>query len=123
MTEKKRHDIAIIHGIRKRWNTIMKNNQEINPLMSEKMFGHNSRTIPLDTVYHKPTLEILFKEYQKAIPDLMIDDSLKLKYELESKNDELLELKIKDEHIAKLEQTMQNMKNNLMELEKRMNPT
>ena len=40
-----------------------------------------------------------------------------------SKNDELLELKIKDEHIAKLEQTMQNMKNNLMELEKRMNPT
>ena len=119
---KKRHDIAIIHGIRKRWNTIMKNNQAINPLMTEKMFGHNSSTIPLDTVYHKPTLDILFKEYQKAIPDLMIDQTLILKSQIEAKNNELLELRKKDQQIQELQDTMQNMKNNLIELEKRMNP-
>ena len=104
-------------------NTIMKNNQSINPLMTEKMFGHNSSTIPLDTVYHKPTLDILFKEYQKAIPDLMIDQTLTLKSQIEAKNNELLELRKKDQQIQELQDTMQNMKNNLIELEKRMNPT
>ena len=118
----RRHDIAIIHGIRKRWNTIMKNNQAINPLMAEKMFGHNSRMIPLDTVYHKPTLDILFNEYQKAIPGLMIDESLILKSKIEAKDNEILELRKKDQQIKELQDTMNHMKNNLTELEKRMNP-
>tara|TARA_B110000438_G_scaffold213520_1_gene205760 strand:+ start:156 stop:272 length:117 start_codon:yes stop_codon:yes gene_type:complete len=35
--------------------------------------GH-SITIPLDNVYFKPAIEQMFDEYQKAIPELTIDD-------------------------------------------------
>ena len=118
-----RHEIALVHGIRKRWNTVMKNNFNINPLMVEKMFGHTSKLIPLDSTYHKPSLDILFKEYQKAIPGLLIDESLRLGAEIEAKNHEIQELMKKDNEIKELKDTMQNMKNNLIELEKRMNPT
>jgi hypothetical protein len=39
------------------------------------MFSHTPRGIPLDTTYHKPTDEMLFREFQKYIPHLTLDQT------------------------------------------------
>lgn len=113
-----RRDIEVVHGLRKRWNTIMKSNLNINSNHAEKMFGHSS-THSLDNVYHKPLLEQLFDEYQKAIPDLIIDE----KYELESKiQDQQIEidlLKEKDKQVEQLQKTILQIQNNMLELQNR----
>lgn len=65
-----RLDIPTVHGMRKRWNTIMKSNKEINPNLIELMLGHS--LIKLDESYLKPTTERLFDEYKKGIVDLTV---------------------------------------------------
>ncbi len=70
-----RREISSFHGFRKRFNTILKNNKEINLAIGEKLMGHSSKLIPLDTIYHTPSKEILFEEFCKAIPNLVIDSS------------------------------------------------
>lgn len=67
-----RFDIPMFHGFRKRFNTILKSNMQINPAAIERMMGHHSQTISLDTAYYKPTLEILFSEYEKGIDALTV---------------------------------------------------
>lgn len=67
----KRYDKPLAHAFRKRWNTIMKSNREINPNLIELMMGHSTE-IALDKHYLKPTTEKLFEEYKKGIDDLMI---------------------------------------------------
>ena len=69
--ERNRLDIPTVHGLRKRFNTIMKSNNAINKSMIEMMMGHNI-TIQLDESYMKPTTEKLFSEYKKGIADLTI---------------------------------------------------
>ncbi len=113
--ENGRYKVAMSHGFRKRWNTILKNNKDINPLLAEKMFGH-SMTIPLDTVYHKPSLEILFEEYQKAIPELIIDENERLKLTIQNQKLELDENTDKDEKIAKLQEQLLEVQKHLKEL-------
>lgn len=68
--ENTRHDIPIIHGFRKRFNTILKSNGKLNPNLIELMLGHS--LIQLDAHYLKPTTERLFEEYEKGIKDLNI---------------------------------------------------
>jgi len=96
-----RYDIPITYGIRKRWNTIVKSNDKVNLSHAEKMFGH-STTIPLDNHYHKPELEVLFAEYEKHISELMIDDSFRLRQELEIKNKLLSEFELKEIEVRSL---------------------
>lgn len=67
----KRYEKPLAHAFRKRWNTIMKSNREINPNLIELMMGH-SPEIELDKHYLKPTKEILFAEYLKGIEELEI---------------------------------------------------
>ena len=66
-----RLDIPTVHGLRKRWNTILKSNKEINPNLIELMFGHTTK-IKLDETYLKPTKEKLFLEFKKGIIDLTV---------------------------------------------------
>jgi len=61
--------IPIAHGFRMRWDTIFKNMNGINTNLIEKMMGHS---VKLDDSYHKPTIERLFQEYEKGIPELTI---------------------------------------------------
>ena len=86
--------------------------------IAEKIFGHSS-SIPLDNHYFKPTLEVMFDEYQKAIPDLMIDETSKLKLELEKKNQVLSSVEVKDTRIEVLENALFDIKLNLKELQSR----
>jgi integrase len=113
-----RYDIQIVYGMRKRFNTILKSNSEINMSIAERILGH-STTIPLDNHYFKPTLEVIFDEYQKAIPDLTIDESVKLKLELEKKDEKLSSLEVKDRRIEQLENALLDIKLNLNELKSR----
>ena len=113
-----RFDIQIVYGMRKRFNTILKSNSKINMSIAEKIFGHSS-SIPLDNHYFKPTLEVMFEEYQKAIPDLMIDETSKLKLELEKKNQILSSVEVKDRRIEQLEQSLSSLELTLNELKSR----
>ena len=74
----------------------------------------------LDNCYFKPTLEVMFDEYQKAIPDLVIDQTMKLKIELEKKNKQLSSLDVKDKRIEDLENVLSKVVLNLNELNSKM---
>ncbi|MGI0046842.1 MAG: tyrosine-type recombinase/integrase [Nitrosotalea sp.] len=100
----KRQEISSFHGFRKRFNTILKNNKEINLAIGEKLMGHSSKLIPLDTIYHTPSKEVLFLEFKKAISDLVIDDGEREKVKRISLEKKVNELETeKDKHIAELE--------------------
>lgn len=65
-----RYDKAIIYGFRKRFNGILKMNNNINSNIAEKLMAHQNG---LDGSYFKPTRDECFKEFVKAIPELTID--------------------------------------------------
>jgi len=115
---KTRFDTMASHGFRKRFNTILKSNKEINSNIGEKLMGH-STTIKLDESYFKPTLEVIFDEYQKAIPELVIDESARLRLELEKKNQKLLSLESKDKRIEQLEDVVLGLEKNINEIKSR----
>jgi len=69
------YNIQVTHGFRKWHDTKCKSVDGMNPYLFEKMFSHTPRGIPLDATYHKPTDEMLFKEFQKYIPHLTLDQT------------------------------------------------
>ena len=113
-----RYDIMTCHALRKRFNTILKSNKEINSNIGEKLMGH-STTIKLDESYFKPTLEVIFDEYRKAIPELVIDESARLRLELEKKNRQLSSLESKDKRIEQLENSLSSLEKNINEIKSR----
>jgi len=114
----KRFDTMTSHGFRKRFATVLKSNREINLSISEKLLGH-STSVKLDNVYFKPVIEQLYDEYEKAIPELAIYDELRLKIELEKKNNQLSSLEVKDRRIEDLENALFRIENNMNELKSR----
>jgi len=86
---KNRFDKAIVYGFRKRFNGILKMNNEVNSNIAEKLMAHKNG---LDGNYLKPTREQCFEEFRKTITTLTIDKSeqLRIKNEiLEKKNEQL----------------------------------
>lgn len=77
-----RYDTQTNHGFRKRFNTILKTTDGMKLSLAEKMMGH-SFVIPLDDAYLTPSLEQLFDEYKKALINLTVDDSARIKIEKE----------------------------------------
>ncbi|MGI0010615.1 MAG: tyrosine-type recombinase/integrase, partial [Nitrosopumilaceae archaeon] len=103
----KRYDKQADHGFRKRFNTILKLNSNVNSNIAEKLMGHKNG---LDGVYLTPTREECFAEFQKAIIDLTIDDSERF----EAKNQKLEAEKTEHE---KEKMKMENMEKRIEELE------
>jgi len=94
-----RYNIQQDHGFRKRFNTIMKLNNSINSNLVEKMMGHKRG---LDGVYFTPTVDQLFDEFKKAIPDLTIDDSERItlaKKKLDLEKDQVGKLATENEKL------------------------
>lgn len=81
-------DIQMDHGFRKRFNTILKLQNNVNYNIAEKLMGHKNG---LDGVYLSPTREQCFAEFKKAIPALMIDSSKRDKLIIEQLEKEKLE--------------------------------
>jgi len=71
-----RFDKAVVYGFRKRFNTIMKINNEVNSNIAEKLMAHKRG---LDGTYLQPTTEECFREFKKGIPYLTINEEEKLK--------------------------------------------
>jgi len=96
-----RYDKAIVYGFRKRFNGILKMNNEINSNIAEKLMAHKKG---LDGNYLKPTREQCFEEFRKAIPELTISSEARDKAiiaKLERKNSKIEELELKVEHFIK----------------------
>ena len=98
------------HGFRKRFNTILKTTQNINISLVEKMMGH-SVTVILDNVYLDPTVEQLFNEFKKAIPELTIDDSVRKQAELD-------QVKLENSKLDEVMEAMEQLKEEQKRMEK-----
>ena len=95
-----RYDKALMYGFRKRFNTIMKIDSEINSNIAEKLMAHKNG---LDGVYFTPTRDECFVEFPKAIPQLTVSKAEKLSLKLEKLESN------KDEKIKKLESEMKGV--------------
>lgn len=113
-----RYEIMSSHGMRKRFDTVLKSNRLVNISLAERLMGH-SKTIPLDNSYFKPVIEQLFDEYQKAIPQLIIDEKYRLKSKIQVQQDEIVLLEEKNNEIENLQKTILQIQNNMLELQKR----
>jgi len=104
----KRFDIAKNHGFRKFFATIIKDIDGMSPTMTEKLINHVG-IVQLDGAYYKPTKQKMFEAYKKAIPELTIDDSERLKIKNENLQKEKSELEMKTNRIDKLEKTQKKI--------------
>lgn len=110
-----RFDKAIVYGFRKRFNGILKMDNQINSNITEKLMAHKNG---LDGHYLKPTMEECFREFKKAIPELTIDPTKRLKMEnekLESKNKDKQML---EDKVARQDQAIVKILSDLDELKK-----
>lgn len=99
----KRYDTQTNHGFRKRFNTILKTTDGMKLSLAEKMMGH-SFVIPLDDAYLTPSIEQLFEEYKKALINLTVDDSARIKIEkekLEQEKSQVNQQRIENEKLLK----------------------
>lgn len=94
-----RYDLAVCGGFRKRFDTILKINPNISYAIAEMMMDHKIR---MEGYYFKPSKEQLFEEYKKAIPELTIDDSKRLKIKNEKLEKEKSEIETEKQKYAKL---------------------
>lgn len=104
-----RYEVQLDHGFRKRFNTILKLNREINPNIVEKLMGHSRG---LDGVYLKPTRLECFDEYKKGISDLTIDDSERILAEKKKIEIERSELEAMKQKMEQQRTELQEMKSN-----------
>jgi integrase/recombinase XerD len=95
-----RFDKALFYGLRKRFNGILKMNNDVNSNIAEKLMAHRNG---FDGVYLKPTREQCFAEFSKAIQDLTISSENKNKMMIKKQEETITELNDeKDKVIAKL---------------------
>ena len=115
-----RYDQQADHGFRKRWNTIVKTTDGMKIIMAEKMFAHSTPTIPLDETYLDPSIDKLFSEFKKAIPELTIDETERLRINNEHLQKEKSDLENEKHKVTKLERDMKNVNTILEEIQKRL---
>ena len=97
----RRYDVQINHDFRKRTNTILKLESDVNSNIAEKILGHKNG---LDGVYLSPTRQECFNEFCKGIPQLTISDAERQKITIKKLQDEKSEIeKIKEDN-AKLKE-------------------
>jgi len=98
-----RYSEQLVHGFRKRFNTILKLNNEVNDNAIEKMMGH---TNGLDGVYLQITTERLFDEFKKGVADLTISNEARNNVKIQKLESEKSEIEKINETNKKLEQTL-----------------
>jgi len=98
-----RYSIQAAHGLRKRFNTILKSNNDVNLSIAERLMGH-SQTVRLDNSYFDPSVERLFDEYTKVIVELSVSEEIRLTIQNKLKDKKIKKLESdKDKRIADLE--------------------
>jgi len=116
----RRYDIQLNHGFRKRTNTILKLESDVNSNIAEKILGHKNG---LDGVYLSPSREECFREFVKGIPQLTISDSERQKItilKLEKEQDRIQALEVELATIRNspdIQQTVRALKKKMKVLE------
>ena len=104
-----RYDKALLTMFRKRFNTKLKLNNDVNSNVAELVMAHK---LPgAQGNYTKPTMEECFKEIKKAIPDLTINPALRQKLQLSEKQKEIDLLEQKSKKIDELEIMIKELRN------------
>lgn len=88
-----RYDKAMMYMFRKRFNTILKLNNDVNSNIAEKLMAHKKG---LDGTYLQPTREECFTEFVKSIPELLIDSSQRKQAQIDKITREKSELEKKE---------------------------
>jgi integrase/recombinase XerD len=104
---KYRFDKSAMYMFRKRFNTILKLNNDVNSNIAEKLMAHKRG---LDGTYLQPTMEECFVEFAKAIPQLTIDPTNRQKAELAKQEKEIGLLEQKNKKIDELEKMVIELK-------------
>lgn len=103
-----RYNKALVTMFRKRFNTKLKLNNEVNSNVAELVMAHK---LPgAQGNYTKPTMEECFKEVKKAIPELTIDPTKRQEAELKLKQGEINLLEKKSRKIDDLEKIVVDMR-------------
>lgn len=109
-----RFEKGLFLGFRKRFNTILKIDSEINSNIAEKLMAHKRG---LDGVYFKPTREECFSEFTKAIPQLTLNESERLRFEVNNLTEN------KDDIIKQYEKRISRTENLLKRVLERLEPS
>jgi len=104
--KRNRFDIQIDHGFRKRFNTILKLDSELNSNIAEKLMQHKKG---LDGTYLTPTREQCFKEFVKAISELTISPEERQRLKILLQDSEISELRAKNKQIDELSETVRDL--------------
>lgn len=94
--KRNRYSTMIDHGYRKRYNTILKLNKNINPNIAESLMQHARG---LDGAYLKPTREEQFVELIKAVNELTVNPAERQKNLIKTNEQQILELKIQNQKL------------------------
>jgi len=103
----KRYDKAVIYGFRKRFNTILKINNDVNSNIAEKLMAHKRG---LDGTYLQPTREECFVEFVKAIPELTISPLERQKHKIEKLEKEQSENELLKAKLENFEKELEKVK-------------
>lgn len=102
------YTVQTIHGFRKWFATTIKLNKNISYSTGEALLGHKSG---LEGAYYKPDFKTqLIEEFQKAIPDLTIDQTEKLRLENQKQKEEISEKELLKGELDKVKADLQSMK-------------
>jgi len=104
-----RYNKAILYGFRKRFNTILKLNNQVNSNIAEKLMAHKRG---LDGSYLKPTKEECFNEFFKAVSELTISDESRDKIKIEK-------LKVERTEIEELKLELEDFRDMVNTIDKR----
>jgi integrase len=96
---KKRHEFATCHALRKYFKTRCEL-AGVKPINVENLMGHSTG---ISDAYYRPSESELLEDYLKGMDSLTIDDTRRLKIEVESLKADLSELEQKNKRIEELE--------------------
>lgn len=102
-----RYDKAAMYMFRKRFNTKLKMENQVNSNIAEKLMAHKRG---LDGTYLAPTKEECFNEFKKAILTLTVDPTERQKIQIKIKDEEITELQEKQKEIDEDKIEMNEMK-------------
>lgn len=94
------YDIQLDMGFRKRFNTILKLNNDVNYNVAEKLMAHKRG---LDGAYLKPTRDQCFYEFSKVIPELTVSAEERQRLTIRQQEQKISELQGDKERIVHLE--------------------
>ncbi len=103
-----RYDKALVTMFRKRFNTKLKLNNQVNSNVAELVMAHK---LPgAQGNYTKPTMEECFAEVKKAIPELTIDPAKRQQAIIDKKNQEITEMGKKEAENEGLREMLKAMR-------------